>query len=86
MARLRPRPEVLRWRLQVPRGAKTLTFILAAGPPLGFFKGGHFNLGKRPGSSCCRSERRALVEILVSHLSAQNAERWGTRRLGEGEI
>jgi hypothetical protein len=27
-----------------------------------------------------------LVEILVSHLSAKSAERWGTRLLGEGEI
>jgi hypothetical protein len=29
---------------------------------------------------------RALVEILISHLSAEDAERWGTRLLGEGEI
>ena len=29
---------------------------------------------------------RAVVEILVSHLSAQNAERWGTLLPGEGEI
>ena len=27
-----------------------------------------------------------LVEILVSHLSAKDAERWGTRLLGEGEV
>ena len=36
--------------------------------------------------SCFRSGWRALVEILVSHLSAQDAERWGTRLLGWGEI
>jgi hypothetical protein len=52
---------------------------IEAAPPLGFCKGGHFNLEKRPASSYFRSECRALVEILVSHLSAKNAERWGTR-------
>jgi len=42
------------------------------------FQGGRFNLEKRPASSYFRSECRGLVEILVSRLSAQNAERWGT--------
>jgi hypothetical protein len=50
------------------------------------FQGGRFNLEKRPASSYFRSECRGLVEILVSHLSAPDAERWGTRLLGEGEI
>jgi hypothetical protein len=27
-----------------------------------------------------------LVDILVSHFSAQNAERWGSRRFRSGEI
>jgi len=31
-----------------------------------------------------KSECRALVEILVSHLSATNAERWGTLLSGWG--
>ena len=53
---------------------------------MGFFKGGRFNLEKRPASSYFRSEYRALVEILVSHLSAQDAERWGSLFLGEGEM
>ena len=38
-----------------------------AAPLLCFFKGGHFNLKKRPASSYFRSECRALVELLVSH-------------------
>jgi hypothetical protein len=54
--------------------------------PLGFFKGGRFNLGKRPASSYFRSRWRALVAILVSHLSAKNADGWGTLLLGEGEM
>jgi hypothetical protein len=53
---------------------------------LGVFKGGHFNLEKRPASSYFRSEWRALVESFVSHLSAKDAERWPPFVLGEGEI
>ena len=53
---------------------------------MGFFKSGQFNLGKRLALSCFGCGWRALVEILGSHLSAQDAERWGTRLLGWGEI
>jgi hypothetical protein len=39
-----------------------------------------------PASSYFRSECCSLVESLVSHLSAKNAERWGTLFLGGGWI
>jgi hypothetical protein len=40
----------------------------------------------RPASSSSGSEGLPLVGILVSYFSAQDAERWGSRLFGEGEI
>jgi hypothetical protein len=57
-----------------------------AAPPLGFFKGGCFYFEKRPGPILFQKRKPSLGEILVSHLSAQDAERWGSLFLGEGEM
>jgi hypothetical protein len=53
-------------------------------PTLGLFQGWYVNLEKRRASSYFRGEYRGLVEILVSYLSAKNAERWGTLHFWRG--
>lgn len=50
-------------------------------PTPGLFQGWAVQARKRPASSYFRGEWRALVEILVSHFSAQDAERWASARL-----
>jgi hypothetical protein len=47
---------------------------------------GDYGVGRQltPRPFYCISEWRALVEIVVSPLSAENAERWGTLFLGWG--
>jgi hypothetical protein len=58
-----------------------------AAPPLGFFERRARQSREAHGLILFSEVKcRALVEILVSHLSAKSAERWGTRLLGEGEI
>ena len=61
-----------------PRDTKQRTL-----PPRFGFQRRTLHSLERPASSYFGSEWRALVEILVSHLSAEDAERWGSRRCCE---